>query len=160
MTKSPRPSLSVFAYCKQSNTGGGNKANTISCIYIIVTNVNGQFHTPWNIILSSTHCSYRSDTMPEFEGFTPCKLTSIAWLYTCKAKSWQGLKEKPVLWVLCWAQKRKADAEQSMKVLWDLLLITENEVFCACAASPSTAYRTYSNKTQAKLNNLGKLAVG
>jgi len=36
VTKSPRPSPSVFAYCKQSNTGGGNGLGTRLVVISVV----------------------------------------------------------------------------------------------------------------------------
>ena len=38
MTRSPRPSPSLFAYCKQSNTGGGNGLETrLQKCFIFIT---------------------------------------------------------------------------------------------------------------------------
>ena len=62
MTKSPRPSLSIIAYCKKSSTGGGNGLGTRLWIYLFIIAIKSSssihmFAEVWGCrrgILSST----------------------------------------------------------------------------------------------------------
>jgi len=65
VTKSPRPSPSIFAYCKQSNTGGGWPQNeAISKVCIPLTHASSHPQPAIAVLLSQNHCNlYTSATI-------------------------------------------------------------------------------------------------